>query len=444
MNPSNADPRTFSADHLRAALVDAGGPARPDYLPDIVAEAGQIRQRPARTFLAWWLPMDVAVPRQGVPRMVVLFAALSMMVTLLVSGVVYVGSQRQPERLSALPTTPDDWQRVAIETPWVTGRVASIAVSPQGLLAVVGGDEPARLAVSTDGRTWTLVPEDQHPRLSNDSSFGMPSVIGTDRGFLMLQLGEIWTSENGHDWRRLASPATGAPDAAIAGGPGLVGVGDVRAWYSVDGSDWFLAAVPALPEEILARPDSDLYAEMTGVTAAGNDLVAWGIAEMPADDSGAHLVMPLLWASHDGRTWSSVAIPEMDSIKAVTGGPGGFVAVGQAGAEAAVWLSADGEVWKRVAEDSFTSPVRLELDSAVATDAGYVVVGTAGQCAYYPCPAQEIVIWTSADGRSWSRTPSTDLYAMAQAHRVVVWGSSFVVGGSYDGKPAIWISASQQ
>ena len=28
--------------------------------------------------------------------------------------------------------------------------------------------------------------------------------------------------------------------------------------------------------------------------------------------------------------------------------------------------------------------------------------------------------------------------------RSVAWGSSFVVGGAYDGKPAIWISASQQ
>jgi len=65
--------------------------------------------------------------------------------------------------------------------------------------------------------------------------------------------------------------------------------------------------------------------------------------------------MPLLWASHDGHTWSSVALPEMDSIAAVTGGPGGFVAVGQAGDEPAVWLSADGEAWERVAHGAFTS-----------------------------------------------------------------------------------------
>jgi hypothetical protein len=134
----------------------------------------------------------------------------------------------------------------------------------------------------------------------------------------------------------------------------------------------------------------------------------------------------------------------MESVTAVTGGPHGFVATGQAGSEPAVWLSADGEVWERVAEGSFTSPVRLELNAASATDAGYVVVGTDGQCVYYPCPDQEIVIWTSADGRSWSRIPSTDLSAGAQAYRAVAWGSSFVVGGASDGRPAIWISGSDE
>ena len=48
---------------------------------------------------------------------------------------------------------------------------------------------------------------------------------------------------------------------------------------------------------------------MTGVAAAGNDMVAWGLAEVPlAGNPDEHLVMPLLWASRDGRTWASVSI----------------------------------------------------------------------------------------------------------------------------------------
>ena len=278
----------------------------------------------------------------------------------------------------------------------------------------------------------------------------MPSLVRTDRGFLMLQLNEVWASDDGYDWRRLASATTdpdlypSGPDTAVVGGPGLVAVGDDKAWYSVDGSDWSLAAIPGLPAEILARPEDDRHVAMTGVTAAGQRPGRLGTGrsaaggQAPTSTSSCPSCGPHTMAAR-GSTSSD---PEMDSVTAVTGGPHGFVATGQAGGEAAVWLSADGEAWERVAEGGFASPVRLELNAASATAAGYVVVGTLGQCVYYPCPGQEIVIWTSADGRSWSRIPGTDLAAGAQAYRSVAWGSSFVVGGAHDGTPAIWISGS--
>ena len=75
--PSEPTPRSLSVDQLRAALGDVGGPVRPDYLTDIVAQAGRMRQRPGWTFLERWLPMDIAARRQGVPRAAVLFAAVS-------------------------------------------------------------------------------------------------------------------------------------------------------------------------------------------------------------------------------------------------------------------------------------------------------------------------------------------------------------------------------
>lgn len=452
MNNSHRTPRSFSADQLRAALGDVGGPARPNYLADIVAQAGRMRQRPAWTFLGQWLSTDIAVRRQGVSQAAVVFASLFLLVALLAAGAISIGSRLSgPARPLGLPTTPGAWERILIETPSGTGRVASIAAGPRGLLAVVGGDEPARLAVSPDGRTWTLVPDAQHPQLSNDRSFGLPSVVATDRGFLLLQLSEVWVSENGFDWRRLASQATdpdlhlGGPDTAAVGGPGLVAVGGDKAWHAVDGSDWSVAAVPALPAEILARPDPERYVGMRGVTAAGDELVAWGEAEVPlAENADEHLVVPLLWASHDGRTWTSAVDPEMTSVAAVTGGPNGFVAVGQAGSKAAVWHSADGETWEMVRDGAFTSPVDLHLGAAAATSAGYVVVGGDGQCLSTSCPDQDLVIWTSADGRSWSRVPSADLFTGAKAYGAFPWETGFVVGGAYDGQPVIWLSDAER
>ena len=450
MNRSNTTPRSFSTDQLRAALGDVGGPARPDYLPDIVEQAGRTRQRPSWTLLGTWFSMDVAGRRQGVPLAVVAFASM-LLLTLVAAGAALIGSERTQREQLGLPTTPYAWERIAIETPTITGRVASLAVGPRGLLAAVGGDEPGRLAFSTNGRDWTLVPEDQHPTLSNDRGFGMPSLLGTDRGFLMLQFNEVWLSENGYDWQRLANETTdpdlypSGPDSAVLGGPGLVAVGDDKAWYSVDGSDWTLATVPGLPAEILERAADDRHvARMTGITAASQDLVAWGLAEVPlTDNPDENLVRPLLWASHDGRTWVEVVRPDMDSLTAVTGGPHGFVATGQAGGEAAVWLSVDGQVWERVAEGVFTSPTRLELSAATATSAGYAIAATEGECLWYPCPEQDVVIWTSEDGRSWSSVPRDDRFSESQAYRAIAWKSNFIVAGASEGKPAVWITDSR-
>lgn len=279
----------------------------------------------------------------------------------------------------------------------------------------------------------------------------MPSVVGTDRGFLMLQLNEVWFSANGSDWQRLASAETdtdlypSGPDVAVVGGPGLVAVGGDKAWYSVDGSDWSLAAAPGLPAEILERPEGDRYVAMTGVTAAGQDLVAWGLAEVPfTDNRDEHLVRPLLWASHDGRTWASVVDPTMDSVTAVTGGPHGFVATGQSGGDAAVWLSADGETWERVGDGDFARAARLQLDAASASAAGYVIAATEGGCVWYPCPEQSVVTWTSVDGRSWSPVQSDDRFTRSQAYGSVAWGSTFVIAGSFDSKPTVWISGSER
>jgi hypothetical protein len=98
---SNTSPRPFAADQLRTALGDVGGPARPDYLLDIVAQAGRTRQRPAWTFLAGWVSMDVAVRREGVRRPAIVFASVLLLVVLLAAGIVYVGS-----RLGQ-PTSPE-------------------------------------------------------------------------------------------------------------------------------------------------------------------------------------------------------------------------------------------------------------------------------------------------------------------------------------------------
>jgi len=270
--------------------------------------------------------------------------------------------------------------------------------------------------------------------------------------------------------------------AATAGGPGLVAVGDDRAWYSVDGSDWSLAEVPPPPTQFFERGGYPApTVDMRGLAVAGDKMFAWGTATAPGTPGFSDPVVPILWASSDGHSWDDVLDPEdLVSLEAVAAGPGGLIAIENTGEVAAghpqfvVHFSANGHDWEKA--DVFDPrspwpqnalpygdggdivegmPLALTVTSAAATSAGYVAVGSDGQCHLFRAPSQwclpeEAAIWTSADGRVWSRLPLDDVFTLPEsrnpvgtwASAVVGWGSRFVVGGTYDGKPAIWISDS--
>ena len=194
---------------------------------------------------------------------------------------------------------------------------------------------------------------------------------------------------------------------------------------------------------------------------------------------------PILWASSDGRSWTHVLDPERDGftlLDVVAGGPGGLVAIKDTVDENVghprrdVHLLPDGYAWERVdvfdprapwpsnaapyGEGGYIAegmPLALDVTAVAATSAGYIAVGGDGVChterADRPqwCVPEEAAIWTSPDGRSWSRLASDDLFTVPASHNpagawateAVAWGSRFFIGGVYDGKPTIWISDSQ-
>jgi hypothetical protein len=430
-------------------------------------------------------------PTSGLRQLSVSLAAV---VVLAITGVLAFAVLRVDRTPVAapLPTTPEQWSRVAINAGSSARSVTALATSPLGLLAVVGAenDGAADLFASTDGHEWTRVPSNQHPPLGTDRA----TVIGTERGFLLFG-SDVWFSQNGFDWQRLASSA-GDPDlrqgrvnAAAVGGPGYVAVGsDNKAWYSTDGSDWTLADVPPppLPQFYEQGGYSKPTVEMEGITVDGDTLFAWGtvsasVLDVPPDMM-ADRTAPILWASSDGRSWTHMLDGEDGDfalLEAVAGGPGGLVAIKDSGdvtvghPQFAVEISDDGRAWKKV--DVFDPrapwpanaapygeggdivegmPLDLKVTAAAATSAGYVAVGGDGVC--HPnradgppwCVNDEAAVWTSVDGRSWERMPADALFTLpkssnpagAWANEVVAWGSRFVVGGVYDGKPAIWVS----
>jgi hypothetical protein len=151
---------------------------------------------------------------------------------------------------------------------------------------------------------------------------------------------------------------------------------------------------------------------MRSVTVGGPGLVAVGwdggiLADTPDVDAA-------VWTSVDGVTWSRVPHDEevfgaafMNSVTA--GGPG-LVAVGMDGpwgdGDAAVWTSVDGITWNRVPHDEavFGGVDSQVIHDVTAWGSGLVAVGNdGGRGPWDNNPENNAAVWTSLDGVNWSR-----------------------------------------
>ena len=228
--------------------------------------------------------------------------------------------------------------------------------------------------------------------------------------------------------------------AVTTGGPGLVAVGERggesdrvmvsggwiadravgAVWTSIDGITW--SRVPHDPAVFGHWPTTSagsepvgwgLSASMQDITPGGPGLVVvgnifrGGFADN-ATDAGA------VWTSPDGLRWT-LAADQIEAvwISAVTEGGPGLVAVGATGETpptsppdvailmAAVWTSPDGTTWSRVPSqpDVLGGPGLQEMGSVAAGGPGLVATG------HDEGPSGDaLVVWTSVDGITWSRT----------------------------------------
>ena len=127
-----------------------------------------------------------------------------------------------------------------------------------------------------------------------------------------------------------------------------------------------------------------------------------------------------LWSSADGRSWERLAMPKQftaNNVQTISGGRAGFIAFGTRadGTTPAIWTSMDGRAWTSRALPVVSSG-KLALDAAVSFDSGYVLLGAVlgeGGCGG---PAHvKPAVWFSAVGGSWKRADLpgalTDPYA---------------------------------
>jgi hypothetical protein len=219
----------------------------------------------------------------------------------------------------------------------------------------------------------------------------------------------------------------GRIEAVTAGGPGFVAVGrgcqddacELPVWTSTDGTAWQRVPVSDALRTEMVTPTSGPELGMFDVAGGGPGVVAVGYAAHPKMEAMA-------WFSPDGVTWERFALGAAGStrVNAVTWDGRQFVVVGEdrsewdgslknmakATARAAVWTSPDGRTWTR-APHTTALDVGDFIDTMEDPSTGGmndVVAGPAGLVAVGSvCTADprgcKPMAWTSTDGTSWER-----------------------------------------
>jgi hypothetical protein len=334
-------------------------------------------------------------------------------------------------------------------TPARTGSTASVG------LAATGGSGPLTVEAipAVDPQPWTAVAWREiagafgnrlAPGLDRIDGLiaGPPGLVGWGRVHQagrnqFNDMAAVHLSADGVGWAVIPVDAgVGPTDTSeiqlIATGPaGIVIFGDVcctkeerRAlWRSADGQTWERLPYPA------AIGPTD---ELTRLVATADRYVLAGRSDGAA----------AIWTSQDGVEWGAVdgaaAGFGAGSIADVARTADGLVAVGLLDVggtyDGAVWMSPDGDHWKRVVADLLTGNDDTAVEKVVVWAGGWFLIGSegphadrvrceklgqAGQLASIDsgvddnsrdwdlsCGWGREVHWLTADGTTWQRVPS--------------------------------------
>jgi hypothetical protein len=194
-------------------------------------------------------------------------------------------------------------------------------------------------------------------------------------------------------------------------------------WASRDGTSWTRSG---------DVPSSAGYAEMLNVASTGTSLVASG-RDWSFGDAGWAPTGSELWTSADGRTWESVGRFPGDEITALGVSGSRLVAVGVHLAptdQAAFWSSGDGREWRSgviPGGPSSRGDTPARVDAVAASPDLLVAAGTN--------------VWVSTDGQAWAEGPLPG--GMVEAADVAVVGDAFFLTGVGDNEPGtqrLWTS----
>ena len=375
-----------------------------------------------------------------------------------------------PPLTATIRQPPPDfkWSRVSHEEISFGGAadqiVNAIAMNDSIIVAVgldrSGDDNEAAVWTSPDGLRWLRTPPDESALggLGDQIMNGVTAMVG---GFVAVGEdraggdpdGAVWMSADGQAWLRVANEGGvfgGAGSqiiwSVVASGSVLIAAGqeitdsgsDGAVWASPDGKRWVRVKFDG--SIFPADSDQALYS----LTLGGPGLVAVGEDSATGNFDGA------VWTSRDGLSWTRVTGeafggPTDQTLYAVTSGGPGLVAVGRDAASgestAAVWVSADGEVWGRVPHDEgvFGGEGEQVMYTVKSLEGLVVTAGFDSGGGDF-----EAAVWTSSDGVNWTRVQGEAfqseadqvIYGLAIGAQGAVAGGQDLAGGESDA--AFW------
>ena len=194
--------------------------------------------------------------------------------------------------------------------------------------------------------------------------------------------------------------------------------------------------------------------DFVGAAQAGDTLVVAGNTV----DAGDGATTPII-AYYSGSAWQTVddrAVFADSRVDWLVGVPGGLVAIGEstlpdpacpAGSDDSVcvsvaapvvWTSSDGRSWSRLGSDAMAPLARVWVTAAASGPSGLAAYGVRIPASYASGAVDEAVALSSTDGRSWSpATPSGGGAGVAWPQRLAEAKGGLVATGAAG---AVWTS----
>jgi hypothetical protein len=295
--------------------------------------------------------------------------------------------------------TADSVQPVTLPGADIPELSVNATAQAGGVQIAVGGADGYPAIWRRTGSSWSLVTRpgqfgSQLP--ANRGLAALTAVVHGPSGWLAVGANLILTSPDGVTWHAAGGTAAlaAADLLAAAAGPagyvavgsqtvsansGAVGLAPAGIWVSANLSDWTMAHGAGSSGQMLA------------VTATASGFVAVGTANH----------QPAVWVSRDGKSWALTDLSPAGSVLRHVAALGNRIVVAGTNAAGAplVLLSTDGGTTWQVAELPLAGS-STKVTGLVADPGGFTAIGVTG------APGdQQLIEWTSPDGAAW--TPAT-------------------------------------